>query len=205
MTRGVIELKPDTFLNSDLGIFITDNIRDYEALEKMRAMSLEMLQNGYKASDIMELYTSTSAETYKREIKALEDQRAKVEQEIKKYQSEQQERAIKLEIDNREDIQKHELDKIDRQGEWKLREKVASNYFQDPSHDADDDGIPDAIELLKHKDQVDIEIDKLKLEREKMVQDTIKHDKELQDKKEDRKSKEKIAKMKPKPSSSGKK
>lgn len=205
MTRGVIDLQPDTFTNADLGVFITDNIRDYEALEKMRSMSLEMIQNGYKASDVMSLYTSTSAETYRREIKALEDQREAVEQQMRQYESEQQERLMKMEIDNREDVQAHELEKIDKEGEWKLREAAMKNYFQDPSHDGDQDGIPDMIELMKHKDEVDIKLKEIELKERQLNQEAIKHEKDLLDKDKERRSKEKIAKMKPKPSSSSKK
>jgi len=213
MSRKVIEFNGEQFIGKDLGIFITDNETDNQALNKMRDLALELLQNGTKATDVMSLYRATSAEAWERNMKALEKQRDELAAQQEKYKSEAQERALKLEIEAREDVQSHEWDMQERKYEHEKELASMEVYKFQKELDANSDGEPDFLAAQIKEREI---LSKERLERDKInanqLNDNLRmqHEKEMKDKDlqiadKDNATKIKVAAMKPKPKPASKK
>lgn len=213
MSRKVIEFNGEQFIGKDLGIFITDNETDNQALNKMRDLALELLQNGTKATDVMSLYRATSAEAWERNMKALEKQRDELAAQQEKYKSEAQERALKLEIEAREDVQSHEWDMQERKYEHEKELAAMEVYKFQKELDANSDGEPDFLAAQIKEREI---LSKERLERDKInanqLNDNLRmqHEKEMKDKDlqiadKDNATKIKVAAMKPKPKPASKK
>jgi hypothetical protein len=69
----------------------------------------------------------------------------------------------KKEIEYREDAQAHELEKIDRQGYWGVKQKEVMSFMGLQDQDSDDNGVPDQLEL----DKLRLDKSKLSLEERK--------------------------------------
>tara|TARA_R110000850_G_scaffold1714_8_gene9195 strand:+ start:3567 stop:6107 length:2541 start_codon:yes stop_codon:yes gene_type:complete len=196
MTRGVIKTNSETFLNAEMGIFITDDFKDHDALTKMTGLSLEMLQNGVPASDVMSLYRSTSAESWERQMKEYESLKAKTEQNMQEMQAQQAEKTLKLEIDSREDVQQHESDMIDKEYGWKqeiAREAaLIGGMAKNAENDLDNDGVPDAFEVFKFGKEAEFKMAEQALKEKQMAQDKEGKNQDVKIKEKEIASKEKI-------------
>lgn len=213
MSRKVIEFNAEQFIGKDLGIFITDNETDNQALNKMRDLALEMLQNGTKATDVMGLYRATSAEAWERNMKVLEQQREEAQAQQEKYKTESQERALKLEIEAREDVQSHEWDMQERKYEHEKELASMEIYKFQKELDVNQDGQPDFLAAQLKEREI---LSKERLERDKInanqLNDSLRmqHEKEMKDKDlqiadKDNATKIRVAAMKPSPKKSTKK
>ena len=110
--------------------------------------------------------------------------------------------------------QQHEMAKLDREYEHKMEieQLRAIASLEKQSKDLDNDGIPDVVEVdkiesnerLKNRElelRAAVEGQKLELERAKLGLEKQKIELEKTEGNKERQSKEKIAKMKPKPAS----
>lgn len=174
-TRGVIKINSETFLNAELGIFLTDDYIDHDALEKMRSIGLEMLQNQVPASQVMAIYRSTSAEGWERQMREYESLKAKTEQAMQEMQLKQTEKNIQMEIDSREDVQQHEKDLVNLKGEWEVRKAreaaILHGMALNKNNDTDADGIPDAFEVFKFGKEAEFKASELQLKEKQLAQD----------------------------------
>lgn len=191
MSRKVIEFNGEQFIGKDLGIFITDNETDNQALNKMRELALEMLQNGTKATDVMSLYRATSAEAWEREMKALEQQRDELTAQQEKYKAEAQERALKLEIEAREDVQSHEWDMQERKYEHEKELAALDVYKFQKELDANGNNIPDPLEAMELQHKINLEERKQGNEERSQNFEEIKHQQDISQREKDRIQQEK--------------
>jgi len=209
MSRAIIDMQPEYFNDAnEFGAFITDDPNDAQNLKDMRAQAIAFAQNGGTISDIAKLYRATSMESLTREFEAIEKARQQVQQNMEAAQQEHEKQIAQMNIDAREDEQAHALELVDRKGYWDLQKAQLTSLGMDEGSNAED--IMGQADLAIK--QAKLEIDATQKERqisndERSQQfEEIKHNDELKERQKDRelsekemKSKEKIAKSKPKP------
>jgi len=103
MPDGTVEffaIDPLPYLESDLGIFVSDATKELEKLNLMREFGMGMLQNGTPASTVADIVDSENFVMMKDKIKQAE--RARQELEAAQGQAEQEARAAEMEMKERE-------------------------------------------------------------------------------------------------------
>ena len=91
---------------------------------------------------------------------------------------------LEREIEAREDVQAHELEAIDRKGEWDIKGKEIAAFSFQKGLDADQNGIPDHLEIEKLRAQKEASTQKAQIDNKKIDSDNF-------NKAEERKLKEK--------------
>lgn len=103
MPDGTVEffaIDPLPYLESDLGIFVSDATKELEKLNLMREFGMGMLQNGTPASTVADIVDSENFVMMKDKIKQAEKMRQELE--AAQGQAEQEARAAEMEMKERE-------------------------------------------------------------------------------------------------------
>lgn len=204
MPDGVEELlkiTPDVLDHTDIGIWLSNNASDVKYSEMMLQLVHAFAQNAGEGmesvSSILKAITQGSSpeETHKM-IKEEAQKQAQRAEASAKAREEAQAKLVQLEIDNREDVQKHELDAIilsEREKRITALAKAEIDATRNQKgNDVNENKTPDALEVAKVKGQAALELEKLR-------HASVENDKDRAIKLAEMKSKEKIAANKPKP------
>ena len=152
----------------DLKVYLTNRPEDKEMFNQIRGLSQAVIQNGGSLSDIIELYTTNSVRQMKKVFKTLkerqqqlEDQKMQQQQQQLEQQQQQAEATIAAAQQQQQekianDNYQAELDRINK----KEIALIAAESKAGPLSDADASGTPDVLE-----------IDKLALEQSKANRD----------------------------------
>jgi hypothetical protein len=162
MSLATINVDMEELDDSDLGIFVTTAGREQFLFDALQSMGQALISsNKARFSDLIKVYKSTSAEALEREIVASE-------QEVMKQEAEQQQlnRETQMEIARLEtELERYKID-TDNETKIKVAEIGSFRFLQD--QDADNNGVPDQLEIEKFKVDTEIKKEKLQLEREKL-------------------------------------
>ncbi len=208
MSRTVLELLPEYFTDAEMGVFLVDDPNDPQNLEQMRSMAMSFAQNGGTISDITKLYRATSMEALERESEAIEDSRQKAQQQQEQMSLESNERLKQMEIEAEDIRHQHELEQIDRKGMWDLRKAELTSLGIDEGSNVEDILAQADLAVKEAKVMTDAALKEREVNNNERSQqfEEVKHSSELQEKEKDRelkreelKSKEKIARSRPKP------
>jgi hypothetical protein len=203
MSTEILQLDPVEYCYADLGLYMESSADIIIKKNKIESIAQAMMQNNVKASAIISLFKSDNIAEIEAKIKHIEE----IQQQIESQIAESEEEAENL---RQERVQAHEqFLEILRRGtmheEYDRKEDLEHiqgtyNTFTFQNGDANANGVADAKEA-----------NKILLEREKMLKDSSdkkeqrKHDMQIHKdsmllKEKEMKSKEKIAKRKPKKS-----
>lgn len=223
----LLDINPDNYCYSELGLMVVDSARENEALERIRQSSQAFAQNGSTPSTIVEIETATNVSKLKGILKDIEQKQQALaaqqsqdehEQEVEKIQLQQQFKEYEnlLDIDkmNQEYTRKEEL--VILQGDINLAIANGSPTIDDGN------GEPVITEIMARQNERDqmfndkdmhntSEQNKDKQEKAKIIL----AERQIAQKKHEMESKERIAKnkdatakivarMKPKPSATKK-
>ena len=162
MSLETLELTPDSLINADFGVFLSDSSKDNETFETLKGLTQPLLQNDKaKFSDIITMLKATSTEELEREIRVSEAEMIKQAQAEQKATIEAQQQQQKALQDFELLLQKNDLDSKERIAE------IKSFQFQ-MDQDKDDDGVPDQLEIEKFKVDTALKTRKLDLEEQKI-------------------------------------
>jgi len=236
MSRAFTQMTGTDLLLAEIGVFVSDSAEAQRQLETLKQLFMNSNSTGATPVDLATVITSNSPSEIKAQIKASYDalQAQQQGQFDQQQQMEQQKIEAQQQMANEARAFEAEQNDLDRANQRYIAEvkSVAMGTLRGPS-DADNNGIPDVLEVQKYnleigKHSEDVlfkrqqemnrqaESDKkMKLEKERtnlmksqQEQEDRQMDKQLEDNEKDRqlkreelKSKEKIAKMKPKPKS----
>lgn len=177
MSIQTLEIYPDTFLNTDLGVFISNSPKEEAVFESLKSLSQSLIQNDKaKFSDLIKTLKSSSVEELESYIIESEKNAIEMQQQMQAQQAQiqsqlqQEEQSFKLEFQARELASKERVALID-----------SMKFLQD--QDVDDNGIPDQFEIEKFKIETEIKNRKLDLEEYKIKNDVRQRDKEINVKK----------------------
>lgn len=204
--KATLRISSDKLQDVDYGIFMSYSGQEQDYLNKLENLLQPLIQN--QASGATEISyilkaraQGTSPEEIHKMIKNLDIQRKRHEEQMQQAQLKNQEKLQKMQIDAREDEQRHELDKIilaeqekrkTLEVEGRIKATIeAMSYAEDK--DMDKDGMPDVLEVAKHGLDANIQLSKAQLERDKFEfeKQKTKKDQELKEKEIKIKSKQK--------------
>jgi hypothetical protein len=116
-----IEVSPDLLSNADFGVFVSNTSKDTQVFDTLKQLSQALLQNDKaKLSDIVKIVKATSVEQLERDIaKSEKDMETQVQQD-QQFQQEMQQAQAKAAKELQEDIQSHELDKLEYERETEI-------------------------------------------------------------------------------------
>lgn len=195
----------DKFYYEDMDVFVSDTSKDVQNINKLQQLIQPAMQNGASLLEAAEILTNDNFNILKQKLKdmqtrqedqAKQQQQAEAEQQqtLQEMQNQAKQQELMLQ-EAQMDLQRYQ---IDQDNATKIAVAQISAYRGSEDMDADQNGIPDPIELgnqaLKQqkidsdsytkryeaKQKHDIETQKLKLEKDKMD-----HETQLQKQKDD--------------------
>lgn len=160
----VLELTPDDIVNSDFGLFVSQNYQDVKAFSKLENLSLSLLQNDRASfSDIIKLFKASS-------IAALEEEIINSEKQTQKAEQQNQEAALKANAEALMADRQHEIILKQMEIDAKIAVAEIDSFKFQKDQDQDDDGIPDQFEVEKWRKDVELKERKLDLEEKAISQ-----------------------------------
>ena len=174
----------------DLKIFVTSRAEDQQLLNEFRQLSQAMIQNGASVYDISVLYTTNSIrqmqkifKDLKEKMDALNGQAQQLEQQ--KLQQEQQATQATLEQQAQQFEEELAMRKYetDVKANTDLAKAEIATFFQAPSTDSNQNGMPDIMEIANHSQKVTEAFAKRDLENKKLSIDMMKFQAEQKNKK----------------------
>ncbi len=184
----------------DLKIFVTSRAEDQQLLNEFRQLSQAMIQNGASVYDISVLYTTNSIRQMQKIFKDLKEkmdnlngQQNQLEQQKLQQQGEIAQATMEQEQANFEAELAMRKYETDVKANTDLAKAEISTYFQAPTTDANNNGMPDIMEIANHAQKVTESISKRDFENKKLSIDLMKFQAEQKNKKiEQALSKEKL-------------
>lgn len=151
LEMDIIDVDPEEYPMADLGVYVTDASVEGDLFAKIEGYIQPLIQNGAKASTVLELLTAENVATLKAVIHKAEDLEAQAaqanaqseqeaEQEVEKIKEQylQLEYQLKTNYMNVEYDRKEVIEEI--KGDYSL-------YVAPGDGDNNDNGIPDAVEI----------------------------------------------------------
>lgn len=171
----LLEINPDDYANADLGVYLDSSSEAIARKNKIEGTVQAMIQNNVRPSTVVEILKSTNIAELTEKLKKIEEIQAQVEQQNAKSE---QEANLALE-ETRKSFMEYEmmLKETLMNAEYDRKEDIEMirgefNTYTFKDGDSNANGIPDVMEVEKHK-----------LEREKLYTKT------------DQQNRDRIAKM----------
>ena len=202
--RAFIDINPK-FYFEDMDVFVSDTTKDVENLQKLQQLIQPAMQNGASLLEAAEVLTTDNLNLLKQKLQEMQERQ---EEAVRQQQEAEQQQAIQLQqMQNEQREQelmleeaKMELEryKIDADNQTKIAVAEISAYRGTEEKDANQNNIPDPMEIAKDATQQrkiasdeytkryearqkrEIEDQKIKLEEKRMQ-----HEMELQKAKDD--------------------
>ena len=202
--RAFIDIQ-DKFFYEDMDVFVSDTSKDMENIQKLQQLIQPAMQNGASLLEAAEVLTNDNFNIIKQKLLEMQQRQ---EQQMQQQQEAEQQQAIQIQQMQNEareqelmlEEAKMELEryKIDADNQTKIAVAEISAYRGTEEKDANNNGIPDPMEIAKDATQQrkiasdeytkryearqkkEIEDKKIDLERDKM-----KHEMALQKQKDD--------------------
>ena len=190
--------KDDAVLDCDSGVIITAGQNDVELMQSLKEFAHAGMQNdSIGLKEVLDIYMNPSITATRRKLEQADMKKeAQVQARDEQAQKMQQEQIQAADAALKAG-QEHELSKIDKEYQYKMQIEAMKGQMKFVSdNDQDNDGIIDEIELAREATKTNIA--KLKTDSDALLLSTkLSH--EAKENSKDRKSSEKIANMKPKP------
>lgn len=182
MPNGMEELltvTPDLLDHNSVGLYLGDSGRSQRYIDTMFNYGMSFAQNGGQGMTaisqlIMALTSGAPPAEIHKLISMEEAKQQQRQQEMQQQQLESQERQVKMQVEAREDIQAHEIEKIrvkaeeDRTTEVMTASIGAMAWSEDK--DMDKNGLPDVLDVADHYlNQSKLQLDQAKFEHQKEV------------------------------------
>lgn len=193
------------FYYEDMDVFVSDTSKDMENIQKLQQLIQPAMQNGASLLEAAEILTNDNFNILKQKLKDMQTRQEEIMQQqqeaeqqqavqLQQMQNEQREQELMLE-EARMELERY---KIDADNQTKIAVAEISAYRGTEEKDANNNGIPDPMEIAKDataqrkiasdeytkryeaRQKKEIEDKKIDLERERM-----KHEMALQKQKDD--------------------
>lgn len=202
--RAYLDIQ-DKFYYEDMDVFVSDTSKDMENIQKLQQLIQPAMQNGASLLEAAEVLTNDNFNIIKQKLKEMQERQEQVMQQQQQAEQEQAVQLQQMQNEQREqelmlEEAKMELEryKIDADNQTKIAVAEISAYRGTEEKDANNNGIPDPMEIAKDATQQrkiasdeytkryearqkkEIEDKKIDLEKQRM-----KHEMELQKQKDD--------------------
>lgn len=194
----------DKFYYEDMDVFVSDTSKDLENIQKLQQLIQPAMQNGASLLEAAEILTNDNFNIIKQKLAAMQKRQEELQQQQQEAEHAAQQQLQQMQNEAKQQelmLQEAQMDldryKIDQDNQTKITVAEISAYRGTEQKDADNNGIPDPIEIAKDataqmkvredayskryesKQKKEIEDAKIQLERDKM-----KHETQLQEQKD---------------------
>jgi hypothetical protein len=174
-SRRLIDIDGEQFLNSEYGVFISNTEKDNRIIQYLEQNAMAAVQSGQaQLKDVVAVLRSDSiGEIQEKLEKASQEVQEREMQKIQEQQQAQQEQLqmqLQAQQEDREDRQAHELEAIDRKGEWDIRKEEIRSFMNQRDQDVNNNGVPDQLEIEKLKLAERRDLRKNQIEEKKIAQ-----------------------------------
>ena len=201
--RAYIDIQ-DKFFYEDMDVFVSDTSKDMENIQKLQQLIQPAMQNGASLLEAAEVLTNDNFNIIKQKLLDMQQRQEQMQQQAQEAEQQQAIQLQQMQNEQREqelmlEEAKMELEryKIDADNQTKIAVAEISAYRGTEEKDANNNGIPDPMEIAKDATQQrkiasdeytkryearqkkEIEDKKIELEKERM-----KHEMELQKQKD---------------------
>ena len=202
--RAYIDIQ-DKFFYEDMDVFVSDTSKDMENIQKLQQLIQPAMQNGASLLEAAEVLTNDNFNIIKQKLKEMQERQEQMQQQAQEAEQQQAVQLQQMQNEQREqelmlEEAKMELEryKIDADNQTKIAVAEISAYRGTEEKDANNNGIPDPMEIAKDataqrkiasdeytkryeaRQKKEIEDKKIDLEKQRM-----KHEMELQKQKDD--------------------
>lgn len=202
--RAFIDM-PEKFYYEDMDVFVSDTSKDVENIQKLQQLIQPAMQNGASLLEAAEILTNDNFNILKQKLKDMQTRQEQIAEQQQQAEAENQQMLQQMQNEAKQQelmLQEAQMDlqryQIDQDNATKIAVAQISAYRGTEEKDADNNGIPDPIEIGKQaleqqkidrdaytkryeqKQKREIENQKIQLEREKMN-----HEMKLQKQKDD--------------------
>ena len=154
--RDLLEMDPNSYCSAELGLFVTNASEEQMNLNQYKAQIPQMIQNGVKGSTILEVQRSNNVAELLGKLKRIEQIEA---EQMQAQQGSEQEHEAAMEAMKEKFLQIESMLKINEiNAEWDRKDEntmikgeydIYSMANMKGDGDADNNGIPDAVEIGK--------------------------------------------------------
>ena len=201
--RAYLDIQ-DKFYYEDMDVFVSDTSKDMENIQKLQQLIQPAMQNGASLLEAAEVLTNDNFNIIKQKLQEMQQRQEQMQQQAQEAEQQQAMQLQQMQNEQREqelmlEEAKMELEryKIDADNQTKIAVAEISAYRGTEEKDANNNGIPDPMEIAKDataqrkiasdeytkryeaRQKREIEDKKIELEREKM-----KHEMDLQKQKD---------------------
>jgi len=162
------------FNNAEYGVFVSNSIKDQEALNIIKQLMQVAIQNDkVELSSVIDVLSSESTADIKNKLLNAEAKRAEQIQASQQQQLEHEQMLKQMELEEKQ--KDRDLDQYiaDENNRTKIEVQEIANYFKAADTDSNNNGIPDPIELANHA------LERQRLESD-MLTERMKNDREAQ-------------------------
>ena len=202
--RAYIDIA-DKFYYEDMDVFVSDTSKDMENIQKLQQLIQPAMQNGASLLEAAEVLTNDNFNIIKQKLLDMQQRQEQMQQQAQEAEQQQAIQLQQMQNEQREqelmlEEAKMELEryKIDADNQTKIAVAEISAYRGTEEKDANNNGIPDPMEIAKDataqrkiasdeytkryeaRQKKEIEDKKIDLEKQRM-----KHEMELQKQKDD--------------------
>lgn len=202
--RAYLDIQ-DKFYYEDMDVFVSDTSKDMENIQKLQQLIQPAMQNGASLLEAAEVLTNDNFNIIKQKLKEMQERQEQMQQQAQEAEQQQAVQLQQMQNEQREqelmlEEAKMELEryKIDADNQTKIAVAEISAYRGTEEKDANNNGIPDPMEIAKDataqrkiasdeytkryeaRQKKEIEDKKIDLEKQRM-----KHEMELQKQKDD--------------------
>lgn len=183
----------DKFYYEDMDVFVSDTSKDLENIQKLQQLIQPAMQNGASLLEAAEILTNDNFNILKQKLKDMQTRQEQQQQQMQEQEAQQQQQLQQMQNEMREQelmLEEAKMDleryKIDADNQTKIAVAEISAYRGTEEKDANQNGIPDPMEIAKDATQQrkiasdeytkryearqkkEIEDNKIKLEKERM-------------------------------------
>lgn len=162
--EDLLRVTPETLNHMSIGLYVSNSGQNQKYIDTMFNFGLSFAQNAGQGMEaistlIMALVSGASPQEIHKLILIEQDKQAKRQEQLEKMKLESQEKQVKLQVESREDVQAHEIEKIVVKAVEDRKTALLTNQVQSEDLDTDNDGEIDIIDVAK----LNIEQEKLNL------------------------------------------
>lgn len=176
MSLEMLNIDYDLLNSTSYGLFVSNSMKSWEALESMNQLAHAALQNQkIELSDVMKVMRAEDVQQAEEMLNAAEQARIEREQAMQQQQmqaqAEAEEKARAWEKEKMGIEHNNNMEEIKLKGEISLQEQAMLSVGFNEDKDLDKDGTPDVLEIYKAGVDADIKQRKQDLDEQKFEHD----------------------------------
>lgn len=171
LSYELVKITPDQYCSHALGVKMSSSSKDFEVLNTMKSQIGAMMQNGTKPSTVLAMLQANNIAKLQQDLLRIEEQEA----EMAAAQADNEASMSELENELKKEYEefKNSLDMLKIELEWDRRDqnetiKGEFNTYTFQDGDANDNGIPDATEIMSNLTKRLGDMEKQRTERMKV-------------------------------------